>query len=191
MLLASGDEERNTRWADLRRRYNAGTGVHSLTDLHTLIAFFEERRGRLYGFRWRYRADWKSCAPDETPAADDQDIGTGDGATAAFQLVKSYGGGIANYVRAIAKPVAATVKIAVDGVEAEEGTDFVVDTATGIVTFSRGMCRMKTKSDGRLRVRRAGELRHGSARREFLDVRGRGCAQRAAGGDQGVGGGAQ
>ena len=97
VLLASGHEERNTRWADSRRRYNAGTGVHSLADLHALIAFFEERRGRLYGFRWRDRADWKSCAPDETPAADDQAIGTGDGATAAFQLVKTYGGGIAHY----------------------------------------------------------------------------------------------
>ena len=91
VLLASGHEERNTRWADSRRRYNAGTGVHSLADLHTLIAFFEERRGRLYGFRWRDRGDWKSCPPDETPAADDQAIGTGDGATAAFQLVKTYG----------------------------------------------------------------------------------------------------
>ena len=97
VLLASGHEERNTRWADSRRRYNAGTGVHSLADLHALIGFFEERRGRLYGFRWRDRADWKSCAPDETPAPDDQAIGTGDGATAAFQLVKTYGGGIANY----------------------------------------------------------------------------------------------
>ncbi len=67
VLLASGHEERNTRWAESRRRYNAGTGVHSLADLHALIGFFEERRGRLYGFRFRDRGDWKSCAPGETP----------------------------------------------------------------------------------------------------------------------------
>ena len=86
VLLGSGHEERNQRWADSRRRYNAGTGVRSLADLHQLIAFFEERRGRLFGFRWRDRADWKSCAPDEQPAAEDQIIGTGDGATATRTL---------------------------------------------------------------------------------------------------------
>jgi uncharacterized protein (TIGR02217 family) len=138
VLLASGHEERNTRWADSRRRYNAGTGVHSLADLHALIAFFEERRGRLTGFRFKDRGDFKSCAPDATPAADDQAIGTGDGATAAFQLKKTYGGGIADYERTIAKPVAGTVKVAVDDVEQAEGADFVVDTATGIVTFQPG-----------------------------------------------------
>jgi uncharacterized protein (TIGR02217 family) len=138
VLLASGHEERNARWADSRRRYNAGTGVHSLADLATLIGFFEERRGRLHGFRFTDRADCKSCGPGETPAADDQAIGTGDGETTAFQLVKRYGAGVADYVRAIAKPVAGTVRVAVDGVEAEAGVAFVVDTATGIVTFQAG-----------------------------------------------------
>ncbi len=91
VALGSGHEERNSRWADSRRRYNAGYGVKSLDDLHAVIAFFEERRGRLYGFRWKDRADWKSCAPGGTPAATDQAIGTGDGAMTAFQLVKTYG----------------------------------------------------------------------------------------------------
>lgn len=88
VLLASGHEERNARWAYSRRRYNAGTGIRSLADLHRLTAFFEERRGRLYGFRWRDRADWKSCGPGEEPGAGDQELGTGDGVTAAFQLKK-------------------------------------------------------------------------------------------------------
>jgi uncharacterized protein (TIGR02217 family) len=138
VLLASGHEERNTRWADSRRRYNAGTGLRSLADLHTLIGFFEERRGRLYGFRWRDRGDWKSCAPDATPAAGDQAIGTGDGETATFQLVKRYGGDIAPYLRTIAKPVGGSVLVAVDDVEQTAGTAFAVDTATGVVTFPEG-----------------------------------------------------
>jgi uncharacterized protein (TIGR02217 family) len=138
VLLASGREERNSRWADSRRRYNAGTGVRSLADLHELIAFFEERRGRLYGFRWRDRADWKSCAPGAEPGPEDQAIGTGDGATAAFQLVKRYGGAFAPYVRTIAKPVAGTVRVAVDGVEQDEGTHFTADAATGVATFLAG-----------------------------------------------------
>ncbi|MGH6922558.1 MAG: phage distal tail protein, Rcc01695 family [Propylenella sp.] len=138
VLLASGHEERNSRWADSRRRYDAGTGVHSLADLHTLVAFFEERRGRLYGFRWRDRADFKSCAPDATPEPMDQAIGTGDGANASFQLVKKYGGAFDPYARTIAKPVAGTVRIAVDSVEQSEGADFTVDTDTGVVTFEPG-----------------------------------------------------
>ena len=48
VTTASGHEQRNTRWADSRRRYNAGFGVKSLDDIHAVVAFFEERRGRLY-----------------------------------------------------------------------------------------------------------------------------------------------
>ncbi len=102
VTLASGREERNSRWADSRRRYNAGTGVRSLRDIAELTAFFEARRGRLNGFRGRDRTDWKRCPPDADPAADDQAIGEGDGAEDSFQLVKIYGAGESAYVRAIA-----------------------------------------------------------------------------------------
>ena len=138
VLLASGHEERNARWADSRRRYDAGTGVHSLADLSALIAFFEERRGRLYGFRWRDRADWKSSAHDTTPTPTDQSVGTGDGSNAAFQLVKTYGSAFDPYQRTIAKPVAVSVRVAVDGVEQTLGTDFTVDGTSGVVTFQPG-----------------------------------------------------
>ncbi len=138
VVLGSGFEERNSRWADSRRSYNAGYGVKSLDDLNAIIAFFEERRGRLYGFRWRDHADWKSCPPQALPGALDQLIGTGTGAQAAFQLVKTYGGTFAPYTRTIAKPVAGTVKIAVAGVTKIEGSDFTVDAASGIVTFLAG-----------------------------------------------------
>jgi uncharacterized protein (TIGR02217 family) len=138
VLLASGHEERNSRWADSRRRYDAGTGVRSLADLYELVVFFEERRGRLYGFRWRDRIDWKSCTPNAAPAPTDQSVGTGDGETAAFQLVKAYGGTFDPYQRAIVKPVVGSVSVAVDGVAQVEGTDFSVDAATGIATFEAG-----------------------------------------------------
>ena len=106
VVLGSGFEERNARWADSRRSYNAGYGVKSLDDLHAVIAFFEERRGRLYGFRWRDHTDHKSCAPGGTISPLDQVIGTGDGTQAAFQLVKTYGVAHAPWTRTIAKPVA-------------------------------------------------------------------------------------
>jgi uncharacterized protein (TIGR02217 family) len=138
VVLGSGAEERNARWADSRRSYNAGYGVKSLDDLHTVVAFFEERRGRLIGFRWRDPADHKSCPPESTPTALDQPIGTGDGATAAFQLTKTYGSAFNPWTRQIKKPVAGTVLIAVAGITQAPVTSYTVDHATGIVTFEPG-----------------------------------------------------
>ncbi len=137
VVVGSGAEERNSRWADSKRRYNAGYGIKSADDLHAVIAFFEERRGRLHGFRWKDWSDYKSCAPSATPSATDQAIGTGDGATAAFQLVKTYGSSFAPWTRTIAKPVAGTVAVAVGGVTANPA-DYVVGTTTGVVTFLAG-----------------------------------------------------
>ncbi|MBN9247593.1 MAG: DUF2460 domain-containing protein [Hyphomicrobium sp.] len=138
VVLGSGYEERNSRWADSRRTYNAGYGVKSLTDLAEIIAFFEERRGRLHAFRWRDPMDWKSCAPNAAPGALDQVIGTGTGAKAAFQLKKVYGSAFAPWTRDIKKPVAATVKLAVAGAEQTAGTHFAIDATTGIATFLAG-----------------------------------------------------
>jgi uncharacterized protein (TIGR02217 family) len=56
VVLGSGREERNARRAHSRRRYDAGYGVKTFEALSQVVAFFEERRGRLYGFRWRDRA---------------------------------------------------------------------------------------------------------------------------------------
>lgn len=138
VALASGFEERNQRWADSRRRYDAGFGVRSADDLHEVIAFFEERRGRLYGFRWKDHADYKSCGPLEMPSATDQVIGVGDGVKDTFQLVKTYGGAYAPWVREIKKPVAGTVLVAVEGAPQTEGVNYSVDTSTGLITFIPG-----------------------------------------------------
>lgn len=135
VTLGSGAEERNSRWTDSRRRYNAGFGVKSLDDIHAVIGFFEERRGRLHGFRWKDHADFKSCPPRQAVSALDQAIGTGDGVTASFQLVKRYGAGLRDYVRPITRPVAGTVAVAVDGVVTPNAG---VDHLTGIVTFLPG-----------------------------------------------------
>src|SRR5712691_4551048 len=113
VAVGSGREERNQRWAHSRRRYDAGYGVKTFEALSAVVAFFEERRGRLHGFRWRDRLDHSSAAPDAAIAPNDQVIGAGDGVTAEFQLVKSYGGVYAPYQRPIAKPVPASVRVAV------------------------------------------------------------------------------
>jgi uncharacterized protein (TIGR02217 family) len=130
--LASGAESRNARWAGSRRRWDAGGAVVTADAAHELVAFFEARRGRMYGFRFRDPVDWKSCAPSQAIAATDQPLGTGDGARAAFQLAKRYGSGETAWERAIAKPVTGTVIVAVNGAVTGAVT---ADATTGVVTF--------------------------------------------------------
>jgi len=133
--LASGDEERNASWANSRRRYDAAYGVRRADDLAAVVAFFEARNGRLYGFRWKDWGDYKSCLPSGIPSATDQPIGTGDGATTAFQLIKAYISGAQTWTRAITKPVAGTVTVALDGIDQASGWSLNT-TTTGLVTFT-------------------------------------------------------
>jgi uncharacterized protein (TIGR02217 family) len=134
VVTSAGREQRNARRAHARRRYEAGYGVKSAAALSQVLAFFEERRGRLCGFRWRDRSDYKSCAPSQDVSPLDQKIGTGDGVTRCFQLIKTYGQDFVPYQRRIAKPVAASVRIAVAGVELDK-VFFDVDGTSGLVTF--------------------------------------------------------
>ncbi|MDI4665266.1 DUF2460 domain-containing protein [Xanthobacter autotrophicus] len=136
VTTASGREERNTRQADSRRRWDAGYGVKSLSALADVVAFFEERRGRLYGFRWRDRLDHSSAPPGGVVTPLDQVIGTGDGTRATFALTKTYGGLHAPYARAITKPVPGSVRVAVNGVEHIEDMHFSLDATRGEITFA-------------------------------------------------------
>jgi len=135
VTLRSGHEERNSRWQGSRRRYNASYGVKSRADMYQILSFFEERRGRFHAFLWRDALDYSSNGGDGAPSPLDQTIGSGDGATTDFQLVKRYGGGFDPYDRLITKPDAASVRIAVDGAELDAG-DFTVDSVTGIVSLA-------------------------------------------------------
>lgn len=130
----SGREERNTPWANARRRYDAGISMRSLDDVARVIEFFEARHGQLYSFRWKDWSDYKSCAPSEAISAEDQVIAIGDGAQTVFQLIKTYASGGHAAVRDITKPVATTVRVAVDGTEIDP-SQFEVDVLTGQVTF--------------------------------------------------------
>jgi uncharacterized protein (TIGR02217 family) len=122
VTLASGREERNSRWLHSRRRYNAGYGIKSRADMQAVLSFFEERRGRFHSFLWRDGLDH---------SATNEPIGTGDGETTEFQLTKTYGAAFDPYLRPITKPVAGSVTVEVDGEEA----GFAVDPLTGIVTL--------------------------------------------------------
>lgn len=136
VTLANGFEERNTPWAHSRRRYDAGLGMRSLDDIETLVAFFEARRGQMYGFRWKDWSDFKSGKASAKVDFSDQVIAVGDGSTTAFQLVKTYRSGPHNYVRPITKPVAGTVRIGIEQDALREAVDYELDETTGRVVFA-------------------------------------------------------
>lgn len=132
--LDSGHEERNASWVNSRRRYDVSYGIRRADQLAAVVAYFEARNGRLTGFRFKDWSDYKSCLPSATPAPTDQVIGTGTGAATVFGLAKRYASGAQSWTRSIAKAVAGTVRVALDGVEALSG--WTVDVNTGLVTFS-------------------------------------------------------
>jgi len=131
--LASGFEERNAAWAHSRRRFDISYGIRRADDLARVVAFFEARLGRLYGFRFKDWSDYKSCLPSARISELDQVIGTGDGTTFVFQLSKTYGGGTHSYTRPITKPVAGSIRVALAGAEQFHGWEG--DPTTGQINF--------------------------------------------------------
>lgn len=137
VTTGSGREERNQSWSRSRRKWNAGYGVKRLSQIEPVIAFFEERRGRLYGFRWRDPLDHRSCVAGAQPTPFDQLLGLGDGERAQFQIIKKYGVIFAPYMRDIHKPVAGSVRVAVGGAEIAPA-NYSVNSTTGLITFAPG-----------------------------------------------------
>ncbi len=135
VVLRSGFEERNSTWTHSRRKFNAGYGIKHLQQLERVIAFFEERRGKLYGFRWKDKTDFRSVIGGQNIGQNDQLLGVGNGTTTVYQLIKTYGTTFAPYARLIKKPVNGTVLVAVNNIKKIEGTDYTIDYTTGLVTF--------------------------------------------------------
>lgn len=117
----SGHERRSSDWADARLSFDAGPGVRSEADLVTLIDFFRARRGAARGFRFTDPLDNQSAPVGQAVSATDQSLGLGDGATSQFRLAKYYGAGADAQQRPITRPVAGTIRIAIDGVEQMTG----------------------------------------------------------------------
>jgi len=111
LTSAGGREARNAAWAEARTTYDVGPGLRSAEDMATLLSFFRARLGPARGFRLRDPFD--SSATDEA-------IGTGDGTTRRFALLRHYG----DQPRRITRPVAGSVSVRVAG---RGVTGFVVE----------------------------------------------------------------
>ncbi|MDQ1229318.1 DUF2460 domain-containing protein [Sphingomonas sp. SORGH_AS_0879] len=108
---AGGREARNASWAEARTTYDVGPGIRSAEDVARLLAFFRARMGPARGFRLRDPFD--STGTEER-------VGTGDGTTRRFALVRHYD----DQVRRITRPLAGSVSVKVAGAGV---TDFVVE----------------------------------------------------------------
>lgn len=141
VVTGSGHEQRNSQWSDARQYYDAGLGVRSEADLSQLIGFFRARRGQAYGFRFNDPLDNSSAPFGQPVSPTDQLLGHGDGGRTRFALVKHYGDGADVQVRRISRPIADSVRVALDGVPVSSGwslgegghIDFDVPPAAGVV----------------------------------------------------------
>ncbi|MEP0189166.1 MAG: DUF2460 domain-containing protein [Erythrobacter sp.] len=132
-VTASGHERRNSLWSDARMHFDVGPGIRSEAELSELIAFFRARRGAARGFRISDPFDHSSNGMTGTPEMKDQLIGIGDGATADFQLTKTYGTGDEPQIRPITRPRAETLWVSVNDMET---TDFTL-SETGQLRFGQ------------------------------------------------------
>lgn len=126
---ASGHEYRNANWSEARLRFDAGPGVRGERELATLIDFFRARRGRAVGFRFRDPFDFSTADQGADVSATDQPLGLGDGQQTQFALHKTYG----DARRRITRPVAGTIRVAVDGNERVSGWTLA---AGGMIKFA-------------------------------------------------------
>ena len=136
-ITASGFERRTSVWANALLRFDVGPGVRSEADMGALIGFFRARRGAARGFRLADPSDWSSNGMVGTATAGDQLIGTGDGVTSSFSLIKTYGAvgasGDAVQTRRITRPRAGSVVVSLNDVAT--GTGWTLN-AGGMIVFA-------------------------------------------------------
>lgn len=134
---ASGDEFRNVNWSRQRGRWTVGY-TDDKDKIDEIVAFFQVRRGKAYGFRFRDWSDYKV----------DNDFATGDGTTAVFQAAKIYASGNYSFTRPLTRLVAPvtvykTPKTGDDGLgnptygpRAVVASGVTVDIDRGTLTFN-------------------------------------------------------
>lgn len=122
VMVDSGSEQANARWSEPLRDINIPQGVRDQTTFNDLLDHWLVSRGPLKTWPFRDPTDFASCPlevinQEPTLSRADQEIGTGDGVTTDFQLVKQYTRGGYTHDRTIHFPVVASVLVGIDGVD--------------------------------------------------------------------------
>lgn len=140
-MNAGGNERRNQEWEHPLHSFTMPEGIRDWTTVSALSDMWKITKGPYKSFPWRDPLDFSSGAltvpnpaTDPVPTMLDQILGTGDGFTDSFQLVKRYTYGGETYDRTIHLPVLSTVVISDNGVLVPS-SDYTVSRPGGIVTF--------------------------------------------------------
>lgn len=139
----SGTEQVNQRWQHPLHRFTLPDAIREHSTFEDVHNHWLVMRGPLFTFPFRDPLDFASTElvrPNIDPGVSgtDQVIGTGDGVTRAFQLVKTYTVGAQTYQRDIIHPVTGSVVVTIDGVDPavlSPDISWTVSRTTGIVTF--------------------------------------------------------
>ncbi|HLN25701.1 MAG TPA: DUF2460 domain-containing protein [Patescibacteria group bacterium] len=124
---ANGAETRIAMWANPRWHFKLKYELlrdDATNELKTLAGFFMARRGQYDSFLF--------TDPDDNSVTG-QMIGVADGATTTYQLLRAFG----SFVEPITAPnLSLPQNFYLDGVSLAPGISWVIDPATGLVTFS-------------------------------------------------------
>lgn len=126
VTLASGYEQRNSRWQNSRRRYDVGY-VRTQAEIDALAAFFHACKGRANSFRFK---DWADYTADNVEGV----MRVLNEAGTQWQLVKAYDSFGNISFRDITLPRNTTIQLFEN--DTEISTGFSINYNTGVVTFT-------------------------------------------------------
>jgi uncharacterized protein (TIGR02217 family) len=123
--LSGGYEDRNQDWQIALWRYDVSLNNRPLSEIRDFVAHVLGRRGPANAFPLRDPLD---------NSVTDQNIGTGDGTTAAFQARKTYSDTDRPYFRPLT--ILSNLVVKVNGVTKTNGVHY--NEANGLITFTGG-----------------------------------------------------
>ena len=107
LMTDGGQTKTQQNWSYPLYRGDISYGIQSKDDFSDVLAFFYARRGRARGFLFKDWSDFEFAA---------QGLGTGDGSTTDFQVVKTYSDTVLPFSRKITRPISSSMTVYKDGV---------------------------------------------------------------------------
>lgn len=125
-----GGEKRNVDWASPLMEFDVAYGIKTTAQMARVIEFFNARRGKLRGFRYKNWANYEVI---------NDNIAIGDGVNQRLPIVRTYGFTAARTFKRLHKIVRGSVRgVSVGGVDMVENEDFSIDYNGGEIIFRSG-----------------------------------------------------
>jgi uncharacterized protein (TIGR02217 family) len=127
IVTGDGKEQRISNWSEPLHTYSFSRGDRNPlneAEKNQILNFFNQRRGREIGFRYRDWADWQTGR---------QALGVSNGSMTVFQLLKLYNWGNSYWFRPIEKPVIGSVRVWLD--DSELFANWQLDPTDGRIIF--------------------------------------------------------